>query len=59
MRFQPQNPRPKHKVYDVAGPSAYEELVVRLVDILDDDDPSTVLVMGHCDDMAEEGSSSI
>src|SRR5579864_117106 len=58
MAYRQHNPKPKHKVYDVAGPSGYEELAHRLVDILDDDDdPSTVLVMGHGDDMAEEGSA--
>lgn len=51
LRFQPHNPKVKHKVYDVGGESAYEELVFRLVDILDDDyDPSTVVVLGHVDD---------
>jgi hypothetical protein len=57
MRFQPHNPRPKHKVYDVGGECAYEEMCERLADILgDDDDPSTVLVMGHTDDLPSEDS---
>jgi hypothetical protein len=49
--------KPKHRVYDVGGESAYEEMCERLADILgDDDDPSTVLVMGHLDDLPSEDS---
>lgn len=57
MRLNNHNSKVGHKVYDVGGPSGYEQLVHRLVDILDDDDdPSTVVVMGHADDWDNEDS---
>jgi len=51
------NPKPKHKVYDVGGRTAYEEMCERLAEILgDDDDPSSVVVMGHIEDGGSEDS---
>jgi len=56
MAYRQHNPKPKHKVYDVGGSSAYAQMVDRIIDVLDDDfDPSTVLVMGHTD---EDGQDS-
>jgi len=57
MANQSYRPKVKHKVFDVGGSYAFEEMCERLVDILtDDDDPSTVVVMGHSDDLPSEDS---